>query len=198
MISFQIDVLFYPLRGIYRTHHNRFLNLVCCFVVLSLLIPFSIAQSTTCEIFGNDPLVGLVYFIKDQQKVLLFSCFLCKFSTPNFRVNNHHSVCCKGIWQSMFSSFAFHEQPALHVFKRRNILFSHLGKDMQNFHIPFLSDKCYYYHSAICSWLISFAFRREFSFVSHLLWLSHYFHLTSYIKGCNSCFHRGIISRTAS
>lgn len=67
-------------------------------------------------------------------------------------------------------------------FQSRNILFSHVGKDTQNFHIASLSGKCYYYSNAICSWLTSFALQGEFSFVSHLIWLAHYFQLISHVK----------------
>ena len=82
----------------------------------------------------------------------------------------------------MFSSFAFHQGAALHVCKSRNILFSHTGKDRQHFHVAYLSDKCYYYRNAICSWLTSSCVPGDFSFVSHLWWLSRYFHLTSQVK----------------
>ena len=82
----------------------------------------------------------------------------------------------------MFSSFAFHQGAALHVCKSRNILFSHIGKDRQHFHVAYLSDKCYYYRNAICSWLTSSCSQGDFSFVSHLWWLSRYFHLTSQVK----------------
>lgn len=123
--------------------------------IFSLIILFSIAQSTTWHIFGEDFLVGLVYFIKDQKKKkgLLFSCFACKLSTASFGVNNNQFVCCTSSLESTFSSFACHQQPALHVVKSRDSLFSHIGKDMKNFHVVFLSDKCYCYSSSICSWL---------------------------------------------
>ena len=40
--------------------------------IFSLLILFSIAQSTAWHIFGNDSFVSLVYFIKKQKKVFYF------------------------------------------------------------------------------------------------------------------------------
>ena len=75
----------------------------------------------------------------------------------------------------MFSSFAFHQGAALHVCKSRNILSSHIGKDRQHVHVAYLSDKCCYYRNAICSWLTSLCLQGDFSFVSHLRWLSRYF-----------------------
>lgn len=75
-------------------------------------------------------------------------------------------------------------------FQSRNILFLHRGKDKQNFHIAFLSGTCYCYSNTICSWLTSFALQGEFSFVSHLIWLAHYFQLISHVKGYNSHFQQ--------
>lgn len=59
---------------------------------------------------------------------------------------------------------------------------------MQNFDVAFLSDKYDCYRIPLCSWLTSFGVQEEFSFVSHVICLTHAFHLTSHVKACNSHF----------
>lgn len=64
---------------------------------------------------------------------------MSEFPKPSFAVNNHHFMYCEMYTlSSMFSSFAFHQQPAQHVCTSRNILFPHIGKDKAELSCCFL------------------------------------------------------------